>query len=189
MESPDGDRLRACDESIQAALDSIPDGTIIKRKNKPWDPKKYIREEWQATKSRWGNYRRVQEQIIMQVRTTGGNEGWHNQLKTAIGLRKNQNSPFSLAGVLETWEDCARVIDARYKKGLSQWNTKELLACTEFPWLKQFPFPAQVIIYDHLVAAQNRQVEEPQTMKELTESNALRLNGLLIVRTRRGLTA
>jgi len=96
---------------------------------------------------------------------------WHNQLKTALGLRKNQNSPFSPAGVLETWEDCARVIDARYKKGLSQWNTKELSVCTEFPWLKQFPFPAQVILYNHLVAAQNRQVEEPQTIKELTESN------------------
>ncbi|KAN0073452.1 hypothetical protein V8E54_008672 [Elaphomyces granulatus] len=89
-----------CDESIQAALDSIPDGTTIK--NKPWDPKRYIREEWQATKRRWGNYRRMQEQILMQ------------------------NSPFSLTGVLKTWGDCARVIDARYKKGLSQWNTKEL---------------------------------------------------------------
>ncbi|KAN0070777.1 hypothetical protein V8E54_010942 [Elaphomyces granulatus] len=62
-------------------------------------------------------------------------------IKTALGLRKNQNS---LAGVLETWEDCARVIDARYKKGLSQWNTKELSTikeptesnecdCKEFP--------------------------------------------------------
>jgi len=160
-----------CDESIQAALDSIPDGTTIKKKNKPWDPKRYIREEWQATKRRWGNYRRMQEQILMQVRTTGGNEGWHNQLKTALGLQKNQNSPFSLAGVLETWEDCARVIDARYKKGLSQWNTKELSVCTEFPWMKQFPFPAQVILNDHLVAAQNRQVEESQITKELTESN------------------
>jgi hypothetical protein len=113
----------------------------------------------------------MQEQILMQVRTTGGNEGWHNQLKTALGLRKNQNSPFSLAGVLETWEDCARVIDARYKKGLSQWDKKELSVCTEFPWPKQFPFPAQVILNDHLVTTQNRQVEESQIMKDLTESN------------------
>lgn len=43
--------------------------------------------------------------------------------------------------------------------------------CAKFPWLKQLLFPAQVILYDHLVAAQNRQVEEPQAIKELTESN------------------
>jgi hypothetical protein len=30
----------------------------------------------------------MQEQILMQVRTTGGNEGWHNQLKRLSAFEK-----------------------------------------------------------------------------------------------------
>ena len=48
----------SCDQSIQAALDSILDGTKITRRKKQQDPKKYIREEQQATKQSWANYAR-----------------------------------------------------------------------------------------------------------------------------------
>jgi len=55
-----------CLESINAALNSIPDGTLISRKKKLWDPKKYIQNEWLATRRAWANYNRVHEYILMQ---------------------------------------------------------------------------------------------------------------------------
>ncbi len=94
-------RTETCyNESIQAAIDSIPNGTKIKRRGKDWDPKKYIENEWKATKKHWANYARQDDYILRQVGTTGANEGWHNTLKTAMGLRKNTNSHYSLAGVI-----------------------------------------------------------------------------------------
>ena len=44
-----------CLESIQHALDSISDSTMIKRKGKGWNPKQYILREWLATKEHWAN--------------------------------------------------------------------------------------------------------------------------------------
>jgi hypothetical protein len=50
----------------------------------------------------------------MQIGTTGANEDWHNALKTALSLRI-----YSFAGVIQTFEDCARVIDNRAAKQLN----------------------------------------------------------------------
>src|ERR1700723_3762572 len=69
------------------------------------------------------------------------NEGWHNTLKTARGLRKHQNSHYSFAGVIQTFEDCARVVDNRVARMKNQWRTKQLSLATPYPWLKLFPFP------------------------------------------------
>ena len=154
-----------CLESINAALDSIPDGTTITRKKKPWDPRKYIQNEWLATRRAWANYNRVHEHILMQIGTTGANEGWHNTLKTALGLRKHQNSHYSFAGVIQTFEDCARLVDNRVARMKNQWKTKQLSLATPYPWLKLFPFPAQVILADNLKLAEQRQMEESKPIR------------------------
>lgn len=103
----------------------------------------------------------------MQVSTTGANEGWHNQLKTALGLSKGQNSTYSLAGVIQTFEDCSRLIDTRYQKSMRQWDTKELALCAQFNWLKLFPYPAQVVLSNNFSAAENRQLEQSQQIQPL----------------------
>ena len=160
-----------CLESIQLALDSIPDGTMIKRKGKDWNPKQYIQREWLATREHWANYNREKEYILMQIGTTGANEGWHNALKTALKLTKNMNSHWSLKGVIQTFEDCARVVDNRYEKGLAEWGRKELSLTFHYPWLKLFPFPAQVILADNLKAAELRQMEESRPIKSLNNTS------------------
>jgi MULE transposase domain len=154
-----------CDESIQAAIDSIPNGTKIRRRGKDWDPKKYIENEWKATKKHWANYARQDDYILRQVGTTGANEGWHNTLKTAMGLRKNANSHYSLAGVIQTFQDCARVVDNRVSKDKIKWKTKQLSLCAEYDWLKLFPLPAQVILADNFKLAESRQMEESQPIR------------------------
>ena len=73
---------------------------MIKRKGKDWNPKQYILREWLATREHWANYNREKEYILMQIGTTGANEGWHNALKTALKLTKNMNSTWSLKGVI-----------------------------------------------------------------------------------------
>jgi len=83
-----------CLKSIQLVLESIPNGTTIKRKGKDWNPKQYILREWLA------------------------NEGWHNA-EDALKLTKNMNSNWSLKGVIQTFKDCARVVDNRHDKGLA----------------------------------------------------------------------
>ena len=110
----------------------------------------------------WANYNREKAYILMQIGTTSANEGWHNALKTALKLTKNMNSKWSLKGVIQTFEDCARVVDNRYDKRLAQWERKELSLAFHHPWLKLFLFPARVILADNLKAAESRQMEESQ---------------------------
>ena len=99
----------------------------------------------------------------MQVGTTSPNKGWHLQLKTMLGLGKNQNSHYSLAGVIE---DCARTVDNRYVKGKRQWTTKQIALTSQYAWLKKF-FPTQIILADNLSLAE----------KSHNQINALSLQG------------
>jgi hypothetical protein len=101
----------------------------------------------------------------MQIGTTSLNEGWHNQVKSTMGLGKHHNSTYSLAGVILTFEDCARTVDNRYTVARREWDTKELSLCTQFSWLKQFPFPAEIILSDNFYKAEIRQLEESQPIK------------------------
>jgi MULE transposase domain len=161
--------VAGCDESIQAALDSVPDDLVLKRNGKDWYPKKYIEREWKNTKEKWANAYRVHEYILMQIGTTGANESWHLVLKTALGLPKSANSTYSLAGVIQTFEDCSRNIDNRVVKALRQWRTKELTLCDQFNWLKRYPFPAQIILAKSIQLAEERQAENSQPIDGLDE--------------------
>ena len=102
----------------------------------------------------------------MQIGTTGANENWYNTLKTALGLGKHQNSHFSFAGVIQTFEDCARIVDNRVAKMKNQWRTKQLSLATPYPWRKLFPFP---ILADNLKLAEKRQMEESQPIRSLND--------------------
>jgi hypothetical protein len=63
------------------------------------------------------------------------------------------------------------VVDNRYEKGLAEWGRKELSLTFHYPWLKLFPFPAQVILADNLKAAELRQMEESRPIKSLNNAS------------------
>lgn len=108
----------------------------------------------------------------MQIGTTGMNEGWHNALKTALGLARDQNSHYSLAGVIETFEDCARYVDHAYAKAQSKWKVRQLGLAFEQPWLKLFPFPAQIILAESFRDAKSHQFDvQARSLRPLDEND------------------
>jgi hypothetical protein len=104
------------------------DGPTIARKKKALRPQEVYSERVVSHETGLANYNRVHEHILMQIETTGANEGWQNTLK--MSLRKHQNSHYSFAGVIQTFEDCARVVDNRVAKMKNQWKTKQLSLAT-----------------------------------------------------------
>jgi hypothetical protein len=92
-----------------------------------------------------------------------------------MGHGKHQNSTYSLAGVIQTFEDCARTVDNRYTVARRERDTKDLSLCTQFSWLKQFPFPAEIIPSYNFYKAETRQLEESQPIKPLDQTWRMRL--------------
>lgn len=86
------------------------------------------------------------------------NEGWHNALKVALTLGKNQKSWYSLAGVTITFEACSRQVDHRYLRAQNQWRNRHLSLVAAQLWLKLFPYPIQRILADNFRVAQNSQI-------------------------------
>ena len=137
-------------ESVQAALDSILDSTIITRNRRPWDPKAYIEREWRSMTVQWANYNREKEYILLQISTTSTYKSWHVTLKSALKLIKNTNSKWSFLGVLRTFEDYTCIINLRVEKARNNWKNKEVSLCERFEWLCNYPFLVQLILSNNI---------------------------------------
>lgn len=84
-----------------------------------------------------------------------------------MGLRENANSHYSLSGVIQTFEDCARIIDNRVEKDKRKWRTKQLSLCAEYDRLKLFPWPAEHILADKLAESRHLSNQLPTSTSSL----------------------
>ncbi|KAI9644432.1 hypothetical protein NHQ30_006453 [Ciborinia camelliae] len=110
-----------CIESINAALDAIPDdfrlwrtqysATGAKSRKKAWNPKEYIRKNWLETWHKWANFNQEKDAILMQIKITGINEDRIAASTTSALSSDSESSSVEEDGDFEDFESVAPFAD------------------------------------------------------------------------------
>jgi hypothetical protein len=116
---------------------------------------KYIQVNWLSNLQMWANYSREHSALLLQVLSTNANKAFHRSLKSLAKITKLTIRPkYTLSGIIDIIGQCTLQYDKRAQKEAYDWSKRSLSVALDYPGLKLFPYPVQLLLLDEIKAGE-----------------------------------